>query len=133
MDEFRPPQTAPPGPPASGQGVHFPAKTPAAGETSPYEIPTHRTFRQRVFSLTWKQWLRLAVICIVVGAILDASGIDPFAPDFTLGGAVNSIFSGLVDIAGWMIAAGWRPFLTGVLVVIPLWLIWRVAYALFRK
>ena len=48
----------------------------------------HRTLRPmsfsgRMFNVGWKGWVRLALICIFVGAVFQAGGFNPFAPGFT--------------------------------------------------
>lgn len=66
--------------------------------------------------------VRLVVLCVVVGVILAALGIDP-----------RNILDSLVDFVHSLYHLGfgavervWRYFLLGAVVVIPLWLLLRV-------
>lgn len=98
------------------------------------EPPPARTLRQRLIGgVSWKGWLRLAVLCLLVGAVFEAGGINLFAPDFTPAGALGAIGKGVVNILSWIVTVGWRPLVTGALIVLPLWLLWRLASAPFRK
>ena len=91
-----------------------------------------RSFASRLFGIGFGGWVQLILICIVLGAIFDAGGVNPFAPDFTISGALNAIGTGVVNIASWALQAGWRPFLIGALVVFPVWLVWRLITVPFR-
>ncbi len=128
MDEHRDRPPLDP-PPAAAHPVTLPPLTHKFEDVA----PGRRTFRQRVMSVNWKQVLKLVLVCIVVGAVLDASGINPFAPGFSLGGTLDALLHGVWSVGAWAVGAGWRPLLTGALVVVPLWLIWRLASAPFRK
>jgi len=66
--------------------------------------------------------VRLVILCVVVGIILAALGIDP-----------RNIFDSLVDFVVSIFDLGfgtmervWRYFLLGAVVVIPLWLLMRL-------
>jgi len=78
-------------------------------------------------------WIRLAILCALVGVIFEASRVNPFAPDFTLAGMASALATGAASIVSWIITNGWRPMLIGAVVVGPVWLLWRAAWALFRK
>jgi len=43
------------------------------------------TFSGRMFNVGWKGWTRLVIVCVIVGAIFQAGGFNPFAPGFTVG------------------------------------------------
>jgi hypothetical protein len=92
-----------------------------------------RSFASKLFAIGWKGWVRLILVCIVLGAIFDAGGINPFAPNFTLSGALGSLGTGALNLLSWALQAGWRPLLTGALVVFPVWLLWRLATVPFRS
>ncbi|MDP3739463.1 MAG: hypothetical protein Q8R02_18890 [Hyphomonadaceae bacterium] len=108
--------------------VRIDARTPEplAGETEP------RSFASKLFGIGIGGWIQLVLICIVLGAIFDAGGVNPFAPNFTVSGALNALGTGALNLLGWALQAGWRPFLVGALVVFPVWLLWRLLTVPFR-
>ncbi|MGU3494626.1 DUF6460 domain-containing protein [Xanthobacteraceae bacterium A53D] len=66
--------------------------------------------------------LRLVILCIVVGVILAALGLNPANLFSSLRGMVESLFS----LGFGTVERIWQYFLLGALVVIPLWLISRL-------
>ena len=95
--------------------------------------PQERTFLAKLFGVGIAGWVQLVLVCVVVGAIAEASGINPFAPNFSLGPALTSATTGALNVLGWAMTNGWRPLLTGAIVVLPLWLAWRLVSAGFRR
>ncbi len=91
------------------------------------------SFSGRMFNVGWKGWVRLALICIFVGAVFQAGAFDPFAPGFTVGAGAGQILNGALNIAGWAARLGAMPLLLGAIVVVPFWLIWRAVLALFNR
>lgn len=69
--------------------------------------------------------VRLIVLSVVVGVILAALGLDPMNIFQSLEGLVRSLFSFGFEAVERM----WRYFLLGAVIVVPLWLIMRVASA----
>jgi hypothetical protein len=97
-----------------------------------YEEPAKRTLVQKLFGIGYSGWFQLVVVCIFVGAILQAGGVDFFSPNFTVSGFLTSFINGALSVMGWAIGVGWAPLLSGALVVIPLWLAWRLLSVPFR-
>jgi hypothetical protein len=67
--------------------------------------------------------VRLAVLCVLVGIILHALGFDP-------GNIIESIhrmIQAIWDMGFDAVRSLWRYFLLGAIVVIPIWLIVRLA------
>lgn len=91
------------------------------------------SFSGRMFNVGWKGWVRLALICIFVGAIFQAGGFNPFAPGFTIGTGAGQILDGGIKIATWAAQLSAMPLVLGALLVVPFWLIWRATLALFNK
>lgn len=91
------------------------------------------SFSGRMFNVGWKGWVRLALICIFVGAVFQAGQFNPFAPGFTIGAGAGQILNGMINIAGWAAQLGAMPLVLGALVVVPFWLIWRAILALFNR
>lgn len=66
--------------------------------------------------------VRLVILCVVVGVILAALGIDPRN---ILDSLIHFLRS-LYDLGFGAVERVWRYFLLGAVVVIPLWLLLRV-------
>ncbi|MGE4373449.1 MAG: DUF6460 domain-containing protein [Xanthobacter sp.] len=69
--------------------------------------------------------VRLVVLSVVVGVILAALGLDPMNIFKSLERLVRNLFSFGFDALEGL----WRYFLLGAVIVIPLWLIMRIASA----
>jgi hypothetical protein len=67
--------------------------------------------------------LRLILLCILVGFILHALGFDPFNIWRSLQNLIQTIWDLGFDAVRWI----WRYFLLGAVIVIPIWLIVRIA------
>jgi hypothetical protein len=98
----------------------------------------HRTLRPmsfsgRMFNVGWKGWVRLILICVLIGAIFQAGGFNPFAPAFTIGQGLGQIVNGVLNIAAWAAQLGAMPLLLGALVVVPVWLVWRALVTVFNR
>jgi Family of unknown function (DUF6460) len=66
--------------------------------------------------------LKLALLCIVVGFILSAVGIDPWHIARSLERMVRQVWNMGFGAIRWL----WRYFLLGAVVVIPVWLLVRL-------
>ncbi|WP_234051012.1 MULTISPECIES: DUF6460 domain-containing protein [unclassified Xanthobacter] len=69
--------------------------------------------------------VRLVVLSVVVGVILAALGLDPMNIFQSLERLVRSLFSFGFEAVERL----WRYFLLGAVIVVPLWLILRIASA----
>lgn len=67
--------------------------------------------------------VRLILLCVVVGVILSALGLDPLNILSSLERLVRSLFSFGFEAVEKL----WRYFLLGAVIVVPLWLIMRIA------
>ncbi|MCS0495464.1 DUF6460 domain-containing protein [Ancylobacter mangrovi] len=67
--------------------------------------------------------VRLILLCVVVGVILSALGLDPMNILSSLEGLVRHLFHFSFDAVEKL----WRYFVLGAVIVIPLWLITRIA------
>ena len=66
---------------------------------------------------------RLILLSIVVGVILSAVGLDPWNILHSVEQLVRAIWDMGFDAIRWV----WRYFLLGAVLVIPIWLIMRLA------
>jgi len=69
--------------------------------------------------------IRLVLLCILVGVVLSAFGLDPFDIIRSIDRLVRYIRDIGFDSFIWL----WRYFLLGAVVVIPIWLIMRLTRA----
>ena len=68
---------------------------------------------------------RLILVCILVGVILSALGLDPFDIVRSIERLIRSIWNMGFDAVRWL----WRYFLLGAVIVIPIWVIMRLVNA----
>jgi hypothetical protein len=68
---------------------------------------------------------RLILVCILVGVVLNALGLDPFDIVQSIERLINSIWNMGFDAFRWL----WRYFLLGAVIVIPIWIIMRLVNA----
>jgi hypothetical protein len=126
-----------PGVPAKIPEIMF---EPAAGDDRYWdslgsEQRPHRplSFSGRMFNVGWKGWTRLALVCVMLGAVFQAGGFNPFAPGFTIGAGLGQIVNGVIAIATWAAQNGGLPLILGALAVLPFWLAWRALVTLVNR
>ncbi len=102
---------------------------PAA--TAPAKKP--RSLLLKVFGISPWGALKLIGLCVLVGFFVMASNFNPSNPDTDIVGALASVLRQALAATGWMIRNFWKPALAGATVVLPLWIVWRVISAPFRK
>jgi len=104
----------------------------------PHEVEEHhdphlpRTLQSKLFGIGPSGYFQLAVLCIAVGAVFEAGGINPFGPAFTVQSALTGLGTGALNVLGWVLETGWKPMLIGAAVTLPIWLVWRVLSVPFR-
>jgi hypothetical protein len=98
-----------------------------------HQVRQQRSLRDKLFGIGFSGWFQLAVLCVVVGAVFQAGGIDFFSPTFTWESLLGGILNGVLAVLGWIIETGWRPLIAGVLVVGPIWFAWRLLSVPFRN
>jgi hypothetical protein len=67
--------------------------------------------------------VRLAMLSIIVGVILSAIGLDPLDIVQSIDALFRTVWNMGFDAVVWV----WRYFLLGAVLVIPIWLIVRLA------
>lgn len=87
----------------------------------------------RLFGITFWGWLKLILLCILVGVFVIASEFDPASPDINVLGAVETFFRSLAGLAGWAVTNFWKPAVAGAGIVLPIWFLWRLLSLPFRK
>ena len=71
---------------------------------------------------------RLVLISILVGVALSAVGLDPWNLLSSIERLVRHIYAMGFDAVRWL----WRYFLLGAVIVVPIWLIMRLASTVRR-
>jgi hypothetical protein len=128
--ELQPEHAALPAPPSARDRLAVIEQELVADE--PYEhLP--RTLQSKLFGIGFSGWFQLVVLCVIAGAVFQAGGIDFLSPDFSFTGIAGSLAKGALSMLGWAVENGLRPLLTGALVIIPLWLAWRLLTVPFRN
>ena len=87
----------------------------------------------RLFGISWWGWIKLALLCVLVGFFVMASEFDPASPDVNVMGAMQSFLASLGGLASWAARNFWKPALAGATIVMPIWLLWRAVSLPFRK
>ena len=94
---------------------------------------TKRHILIRLLGITPWGWLKLALLCVLVGFLVMASEFDPASPEVNMLGAVQNFISSLGGLAVWAAQNFWKPALAGATIVLPIWLVWRLVSLPFRK
>ncbi len=102
---------------------------PAVTKTPEPEKPWYL----RAFSLTLGQGIRLVLLSTLAGFFVLAFDYAPEGTKFNAGGAFTAIIHRALTALGWAFESFWKPALAGLVVVLPLWAIWRLIRLPFRK
>lgn len=111
-----------------------PAAAPEAGPApagKPAAEP--KSFLVRTFSLNMGQALRLLGLSTLTGFFVLAFDFAPTGASFDVGGAFTAIIHRTFTAIGWALESFWKPALAGALIVMPVWTLWRLVRAPFRK
>ena len=65
---------------------------------------------------------RLVLVCILVGVILSAIGLDPW----NIIASIRTLFQRIWEMGFDAVRVLWRYFLLGAVIVIPIWLVVRL-------
>ncbi len=87
----------------------------------------------RLFGIKVLGWVRLVLLCILVGFLVMAAEFDPTSPDVDATAALASFANSAVQAMGWAVTHFWKPALAGATIVMPIWVLWRMATLPFRK
>ena len=91
------------------------------------------TFVQRLVSFSTKDIVRLVLLCVLAGFLLAALNVNPrdLWIDFfgTLAESWTRFADFIIDSAGWAV----EYFLLGAVLVIPIWIVFRIIRATGRS
>lgn len=95
--------------------------------------PPRKSFFHRVVAVRLRDILVLFLLCVLAGVILALFNIDPAElwVDFfgTIGRAWDRFFIIVTESLGWSV----RYFLLGAVLVVPIWIVWRLIAAAGRR
>ncbi len=97
------------------------------------EKPPPRPVLIRLFGISIWGAIKLAVICVVVGFFVMAAEFDPAGTDVNVGSAIYNAARSAIEAAGWTVRNFWKPALAGATLVLPIWVLWRLATLPFRR
>ncbi len=109
-----------------------PEQIPASDAPSPTPA-VQKPFLVRTFSLSLGQALRLLALSTLVGFFVLAFDFAPTGTRFDIGGAFTAILHRTFTAIGWAFESFWKPALAGLVIVLPIWALWRLVRAPFRK
>lgn len=124
-------ESPPPDPEAATEAA--PAAPPPPPAQPPVPPPQKRPLLKRLFGISIWGGLKLLGLCILTGFFVMAANFDPGNPDFNLAEALRAILRQSFAALGWAIGNFWQPALAGALVVLPVWVLWRVISLPWRK
>ena len=111
----------------------LPADPPAAAPATKPGKPPKRPLLLRLFGIGPWGALKLTGLCILVGFFVMAMNFNPASPDVDIPAAIAAIARQTLAAAGWAVRNFWKPALAGATIVLPLWVLWRLATLPFRK
>lgn len=123
--------STPPDDPSSPSGPAPPP--PAPDPAPPAEAAEPKSFLVRTFSLSLGQALRLLFLSTLAGFFVLAFDYAPTGTTFNVGGAFTAIVHRALTAIGWAFESFWKPALAGLVIVLPVWALWRLIRAPFRK
>ena len=115
------------GPDAPAESAPLPAEASAAPASAP------RPWYIRAFGLSLGQALRLLGLSTLAGFFILAFDFSPTGATFDASGAFTAIIHRAFTALGWALESFWKPALAGLIVVVPIWAIWRLSTLPFRK
>lgn len=87
----------------------------------------------RLFGIRIWGWVKLILLCILVGFLVMASEFDPANPNVDVTSALGNFLSTAASAARWALTNFWKPALAGAGIVLPIWFLWRLLTLPFRK
>ncbi|MEM7660860.1 MAG: hypothetical protein AAF292_01320 [Pseudomonadota bacterium] len=92
-----------------------------------------RALLVRLFGVSIWGGVKLILVCILVGFVMLTMQFDPADPAFDASAAISDLARNAIASTRWAVTNFWKPALTGASVVLPIWVLWRLATLPFRK
>ena len=99
----------------------------------PREKKPKRPLLLRLFGIGLWGTIKLALLCVLVGFVLLTMQFDPSSPSFNAVETLSQFFRNAFAAAKWATLNLWKPALTGGLLVLPIWVLWRMLSLPFRR
>lgn len=109
-----------------------PTPLPAPEPASKGAAPEARGLLTRLFGISFWGAMRLLGLSILAGFFVRAADFGESA-SANIPAALGAIVRQAFEAAGWAVQSFWEPALAGALVVLPLWVLWRLVSLPFRK
>lgn len=103
------------------------------GGESPKASRPQRSLQRRLFSVGLLQVGGLVGASVLLGLFLLSLDLDPNSDSLNFRGAVWGVIQAVFNSIFWLISTLWKPFLAGAAIVVPAFLLWRLASLPFRK
>ncbi|MEO0551097.1 MAG: hypothetical protein AAFZ91_14345 [Pseudomonadota bacterium] len=87
----------------------------------------------RLFGIKLWGWIKLILLCILVGFLVMASEFDPASPNVDVTSALANLLTTAGAALRWAVVNFWKPALAGAGIVLPIWFLWRLLTLPFRK
>ncbi len=87
----------------------------------------------RLFLLGPFGYIKLLLLCVIVGFVMLALQFNPADPGFDATRAAADLWRNTAAAFGWSATHLWKPALAGAGVVLPIWALWRLATYPFRR
>lgn len=95
--------------------------------------PPKRPLLARLFGIGIWGSIKLIVLCILVGFVLLTAQFDPASPDFDATETLSLVLHNAAAAAQWAATNFWKPALAGATLILPIWILWRLATLPFRR
>ncbi|RIJ26206.1 hypothetical protein D1224_00890 [Henriciella barbarensis] len=103
------------------------------GGNGPTASKPRRSLQRRLFSVGPIQVAGLVAASVLLGMFLLSLDLDPTSDNLNFRGAVWGVIQSLYNCILWLLSTLWKPFLAGAAIVVPAFLLWRLASLPFRK
>lgn len=106
---------------------------PVAELEKPSKAKARRHILLRLFGLKLWGWIKLVLLCILVGFFVMAAEFDPAHPNVDVSSAIGNFMSTAIAAGRWAVTNFWKPAFAGATIVLPIWVLWRLVTLPFRK
>lgn len=87
----------------------------------------------RMLSIRLGGVVNLVLWSVIIGLAIRFTGFNPFAEPQSGLERAGGMWRQALEAAGVAVRLGWKPALTGAMIVLPIWLVWRFFTLPFRR
>lgn len=92
-----------------------------------------RALLLRLFGIGIWGAIKLTILCVIVGFVVLTMQFDPTSPDVDLGNALGVFASNTIAAMKWTVTNFWKPATAGAIIILPIWVLWRLISLPFRR